>query len=450
MNQLPASGRSSPSNTARNARGRTSTHSARRLSPLVGIGRATSTASSTGPPGASGFYPSPAPPPSGGRHGCIDLAGMYVPLPSDEAGGAGGADPSGSGQLELSPPCGSYNIPIAPLNMEGAHMAGPTAASSRRNSRTGSPILSPAKRDSLTESRAGSFRPPPVPSGPLAEALLTTERLRDARKAYESNDPRYSANIHQKFADQLANGALINHPEKTLEEGELVRPLVFGGLDGISTSFALLAGAIGVNLSTAHFVALGLAQVFAGAFSMAFGEYVSSKAERQIALRELNREKWEVENFPEGEIAEMIQIYMQHGVNVEDAQKVAFTLSKYPKFWVEHMLLHEIGILPPGESDDAWRSSLAMFFSFCVFGFVPIGTYLMVEVCFGTQFLEQHGFALTCLASLFTLFLLGFAKNKIAESDPWQGGFGMVFQGCIAGAISYMIGVYCGGGEIPG
>ena len=48
---------------------------------------------------------------------------------------------------------------------------------------------------------------------------------------------------------------------------------------------------------------------------------------------------------------------MNKGLSHEDAVQTARTLSKYPAFWVDHMLLHEIGIIPPSEEDDAWRSS---------------------------------------------------------------------------------------------
>jgi len=63
---------------------------------------------------------------------------------------------------------------------------------------------------------------------------------------------------------------------------------------------------------------------------------------------EKSRERWEVDNFPEGEIQEMLQIYTNYGISDTDAMTVATTLAKYPEFWVDHMLLHEIGILPPG------------------------------------------------------------------------------------------------------
>ncbi len=58
------------------------------------------------------------------------------------------------------------------------------------------------------------------------------------------------------------------------------------------------------------------------------------------------RERWEVDNYPEGEIQEMVCIYNNYGISDKDAEIVARTLSKYKDFWVDHMLLHEIGILP--------------------------------------------------------------------------------------------------------
>lgn len=61
---------------------------------------------------------------------------------------------------------------------------------------------------------------------------------------------------------------------------------------------------------------------------------------------ERQRERWEVDNFPEGEVQEMVQIYTEYGISERDAEIVAKTLSKYPEFWIDHMLLHEIGIVP--------------------------------------------------------------------------------------------------------
>jgi DNA damage-binding protein 1 len=76
--------------------------------------------------------------------------------------------------------------------------------------------------------------------------------------------------------------------------------------------------------------------------------WIGRRFQIDFAEFERLRERWEVENFPEGEIQEMVQIYTAYGVSEKDALSVANTLSKYKDFWVDHMLLHEIGIIPMG------------------------------------------------------------------------------------------------------
>lgn len=137
----------------------------------------------------------------------------------------------------------------------------------------------------------------------------------------------------------------------------------------------------------------------------------------------------------------MVQIYLKNGISVSDAQIVAHTLSKYPKFWVEHMLLHEIGILPPGEDSQApYKSAIAMFVSFLVFGSVPIATYLIFGAFADSNEVAQYGFAVACAVTILTFFILGAVKNTITENNPWLGGLQMAFQGFCAGSISYLIG----------
>jgi hypothetical protein len=74
--------------------------------------------------------------------------------------------------------------------------------------------------------------------------------------------------------------------------------------------------------------------------------WIDEQLRKDFTEFEKARERWEVENYPEGEIQEMICIYNSHGLSDADAELVARTLSKYKEFWVDHMLLHEIGILP--------------------------------------------------------------------------------------------------------
>jgi DNA damage-binding protein 1 len=92
-------------------------------------------------------------------------------------------------------------------------------------------------------------------------------------------------------------------------EGELLKSIIFGGLDGILTSFAIIAGAAGGSLSIETILILGFSNIFADALSMGVGEFLSSSAHNEWVLSERKREQWEMDNYPEGEIREMIGEY---------------------------------------------------------------------------------------------------------------------------------------------
>jgi DNA damage-binding protein 1 len=262
-----------------------------------------------------------------------------------------------------------------------------------------------------------------------------------ASKAFQSRDVDQSKLAH----------LLPAHVEESNEEGKFLKPIVFGGLDGISTIFSFVAGALGANLGLSHVIAIGCAQLFAGALGMGFGEYLSAKAEQAVAAREQAREKWEVENNPQGEVDEMVQIYVDKGLTPEDARLVASTLSKYEDFWVEHMMLHEIGMFPPEEDD--WSNVLqgvVMFLSFMILGGIPLAAYILADFLSDSNSVRAWAaFASSSLA----LFLLGCVKAHMSGvAQAWSGmrcpeilellraGVTMMVQGLMCAAGAYVIG----------
>ncbi|KAF4740473.1 hypothetical protein FOZ63_004743, partial [Perkinsus olseni] len=192
----------------------------------------------------------------------------------------------------------------------------------------------------------GSTAAGTTPQHPQAAyQALNDTRVNSARQAFDSRDLAASRNAHQLFTSDMSDELLAkmaDHNEPEATGSRYVKPMVFGGLDGISTMFALIAGSVGAQLTLAHMVAVGVGNLVAGAFGMGFGEYVSAKAETDVAMKEQKREQWEVENYPEGEVSEMVQLYRSRGISKEDAITVATTLSKYKEFWIEHMMLTEL------------------------------------------------------------------------------------------------------------
>jgi vacuolar iron transporter family protein len=142
---------------------------------------------------------------------------------------------------------------------------------------------------------------------------------------------------------------VIQSDEHHNTEGGLLKPMIFGGLDGILTSFAIVAGAAGGNLSAGVVLILGFSNIFADALAMGVGEFLSSKAENEWILSERRREEWELENYPEGEIKEMVELYMMKGMNREDAESVITTMAKYKDFFVNVMMTQELQLQVPDD-----------------------------------------------------------------------------------------------------
>eukprot|EP00667_Euglena_gracilis_P026552 EG_transcript_32046 len=172
---------------------------------------------------------------------------------------------------------------------------------------------------------------------------ITNQPKRDMkaiRQAYDAKDAEATRTAHE------LSPLLAQHEGHSAVGSSYVKTIVFGGLDGILTTFAIVSAAVGASdkIGTASVLIFGFANLFADAFAMAFGEYTSSRAEIDFANAEREREEWELSTHPEGERQEMIDLYVQKGVAPEDATVVIDTLMKYPKVFVDLMMVEELGI----------------------------------------------------------------------------------------------------------
>ena len=226
-----------------------------------------------------------------------------------------------------------------------------------------------------------------------------------ARQAYEVADPDASRAYHE-------NKRLLAGDEAHQNEGGLLKPIIFGGLDGILTSFAIVAGSAGGNLSPNVVLVLGFSNIFADALSMGVGEFLSSKANNEWILSERARESWEMENFPEGEIAEMIDIYKQRGMAQEDAELVIKTMAKYKDFFVDVMMTQELELQVPEENhvQESMKEGLVMFCSFAFFGALPLLGYVIIPSSFPSLG-ERELFMTACVVTGAVLFLMGSIKS---------------------------------------
>eukprot|EP00586_Coscinodiscus_wailesii_P023061 CAMPEP_0172503786 /NCGR_PEP_ID=MMETSP1066-20121228/172334_1 /TAXON_ID=671091 /ORGANISM="Coscinodiscus wailesii, Strain CCMP2513" /LENGTH=296 /DNA_ID=CAMNT_0013279671 /DNA_START=22 /DNA_END=912 /DNA_ORIENTATION=+ len=256
----------------------------------------------------------------------------------------------------------------------------------------------------------------------------------DARKAFETYDREASKNYHDSRPFESST-------ETHKTEGGMLKPIIFGGLDGILTSFAIVAGAAGGGVGTGVVLIMGFSNILADALSMGVGEFLSSKAENEWILSERRREQWEMENYPEGEIQEMIDIYESRGMKREDAELVITTMSKYEEFFVNVMMSEELELQVPDDDylKENMKEGVVMFLSFAFFGSLPLLGYVIFPTLFG-NLNEQFLFSVACIVTGVVLFLMGCVKSNFSTTHWFWSGTETLLLGGACATVAYTIG----------
>jgi VIT1/CCC1 family predicted Fe2+/Mn2+ transporter len=257
------------------------------------------------------------------------------------------------------------------------------------------------------------------------------KRVDQAREAYRKGDVTGSAAAHS--ADRIATSAREEHGAAS---HAYVGNMVYGGLDGIVTTFAVVSGVAGARLGNGVVLILGLANLFADGFSMALGAYLSSKSEQEYYDREYQREAWEVEHFPKGERTELIEVYRAKGYSDEDATRLVGIQTKKPDLWVKTMMAEELGMMK--DERNPMTSALATLGSFILAGVLPLLVYLVgltVAIPAGVSFPVSLGL------SAVALFALGAAKVLVTERNFLKSGMEMLVVGGAAAGVAFVVGV---------
>ena len=181
---------------------------------------------------------------------------------------------------------------------------------------------------------------------------------------------------------------------------------------------------------------MGFANLIADGLSMGFGDYLSSQAEFEYTRAEHKREKWELDNYPEGEKREMVELYMKRGMSKEDAETVIEVMSKYKNFFLDVMMVEELGLMPPDDDDSPAKNGLVTFASFVIFGFIPLLSYVLAGA---TKASDGANFAAACALTAFTMLALGAAKAKFTNQSTVKSALLMLLNGGMAAVSAYMV-----------
>jgi VIT1/CCC1 family predicted Fe2+/Mn2+ transporter len=264
--------------------------------------------------------------------------------------------------------------------------------------------------------------------GTFFSLFNSKSRPKRASEAFRKGDLETHRKLHSP--DEIGK-----EPWHKTEQGKYIGQAVYGASDGIVTTFAAISGIAGANLNPKIAIIVGLANLFADGISMAIGDYLSEKSEREYILAEKEREMWEVERMPEAEKLEVMEIYKKKGLSGEKLNNLVDAITSDKEIWVQTMLHEELGLFE--DDTNPLKSAIVTFLSFAIAGFMPLIAYV-----FASQwaFLLQNQFLISCIITGITLFFVGALRQIVTGVKWYMGGFEMLFVGGLSATVAYLIG----------
>lgn len=218
------------------------------------------------------------------------------------------------------------------------------------------------------------------------------------------------------------------------EAGKYIKDAVYGANDGIITTFAVVAGVAGADLSVITVLLLGISNLLADGFSMAASSWLSTKSERDMYQRERSVEEWELRNRRTSELAEMRALLKERGYAPEDAKHLTDLLIKNEDFWLDMMMREELKLSGARGLKPIWSASIT-FFAFVIAGIVPLSIYFFFPP-------HQNLFLYASLLTVLALFIVGSLRARFTRKSAIFAGFEMLIVGGIAAVIAYTIGAF--------
>lgn len=213
--------------------------------------------------------------------------------------------------------------------------------------------------------------------------------------------------------------------------GGNLRAAVFGVSDGLVSNTSLILAVAGAGAPSGQVLLAGIAGLLAGAFSMAAGEYISMRSQRELFERQMAEERAELERFPAEEAEELALIYAARGVPLEQARAMTATLVTDPEKALDTLAREELG-LNPDELGSPWGAAASSFLAFASGALLPLLPFL-----FGSG---HRTLALPLTLSSLGLFTVGAVLSLFSGKNAVLSGLRLLFVGALAGGTTFLIG----------
>jgi len=211
-----------------------------------------------------------------------------------------------------------------------------------------------------------------------------------------------------------------------------VREAIFGAQDGLVSTLAVVSAVSGATNDRYPVLVAGVAAGLAGIFSMAAGEYLSSKSQREISLAQIAEEREKVAERPADARLELTQILEDDGLPPDDASAVAEVIGRDRNVLLNTKVLRQYGVAVEEAGGSALQGAVVMGAAFALGALAPILPYLFLPI-------DIALFA-SVLATAAVLFAIGVVKTRWTHGQPVLSGLEILVIGAVAGIVGYLFG----------
>jgi VIT1/CCC1 family predicted Fe2+/Mn2+ transporter len=235
-------------------------------------------------------------------------------------------------------------------------------------------------------------------------------------------------------ARHLDRDWLTQHIAEERKHSELlgeIREALFGMQDGLVSTLAVVSTVGAASGDRFAVLIAGIASALAGVFSMAAGEYMSSKSQREIYLAQIENEREEVRDRPAEAEAEVAYMLQAEGLSEAAARRIAAELAREPTVLLKTMVEKELGLVIE-EGPGALQGAFVMGGAFGLASLVPIFPYLLLPI------------GMAPVTSLVlcgvVVFVIGVVKARWTRANPLRSGLEVVALTAFAGIAGYLFG----------
>ncbi len=225
--------------------------------------------------------------------------------------------------------------------------------------------------------------------------------------------------------------AVAHHHETHFGASAVIKDIVIGMADGLTVPFALAAGLSGAVLNSHLVVTAGAAEIAAGAIAMGLGGYLAAKSDVDHYASERKREQYEVQEFEQKEINEVVEIFSEYGLNQDDCAPIIARFRSNPEAWVDFMMRYELGLEKP-DPRRAVRSALTIGLAYIAGGLIPLMPYVLLSA-------PQAALSVSALMTLVALAIFGYVKGRFTGVGPIRGALQTMLIGGLASTAAYLL-----------